>query len=353
VTVSTLKVPRIGENVYALVEDGQIVELKIFNYAYSRNAIAGQVYIGRIKDVETRLSGAFIDMGEEVGFLSFDGPRPKYLTIGNTIKVKVQKPRTNAKLALVQFVGEVAKQSKTIGQFTDVAEWGNWPHPREATSFEADEIMAILEEISLRSIEIENGGNITIEHTSALTAIDIDAGRRTAGGTNQRNFNHKLNISAAKEIMRQIKLRNLGGLIVIDFVGAPSKIEAAELLHLLKQYASMDRKCEILPLSKFGLCEIARENLDLPLYEILGRNGERPNPRIAVDAINALAKELQRSKGEKVRLEITAEAYNELKNWNFDWQNYIRNNIGGQFDVVTAPIKEFEVKRNNALPDML
>lgn len=348
----TIKVARIGENIYALVEDGQIVEIRIVDYTKKQNAIIGQIYVGRVQEIETRLSAAFVDLGNEVAFLPFVGKRPEYLVTGKLIKVKVVRSAYGNKSATLKYIGETSKNQAKIGLLDELPEWGEWPAPRAAKTHEKIDVLDLISQLEGRFTTLEKGGTITIEHTSALTAIDIDAGGRIAGGTNQRNFNHKLNMDAAKEIMRQIRLRNLSGLIVIDFVGAPSKLEAAELMATLKASKTDTRKCEILPISKFGLCEIARQSSDLPLHLIVGLNGENYWQRIAIKAINALAEEMRISKGDIVVLDICASAFDCLENWDFNWREFLHENIGVRYDIRPNYAFDYRVSRKNALPDL-
>ncbi|KAF0096691.1 MAG: ribonuclease G [Hyphomonadaceae bacterium] len=348
----TIKVSRIGENIYALIEDGEIVEIRIEDFTQKQNAKTGQIYVGRVKEVETRLSAAFVDIGGEIGFLSFSAKRPDYLVTGKLIKVKVVHSAHGNKSATLKYIGEVSKNQAQIQLLEEGPEWGEWPTPRIASSQEKIDILEVMGQLAGRSAEIEKGGNITIEPTTALTAIDIDASARIAGGTNQGNFNHKLNLEAAKEIMRQIRLRNLSGLIVVDFVGAPSKIEAAELMTVLKASKTDTRKCEILPISKFGLCEMARQSSGLPHHKVLGLEGCNYWRRTAIEALNALAEEMRIAKGDIVVLDICASAFDELEHWDFNWREFLHENIGVRYDIRPNYAFDYRVSRKNALSDL-
>lgn len=329
---------RIGEDVYALFDGDNIAEIKISRPWQNQNAKTGQEYCARIKTIDLRLNAAFVDLGDEQALLQFSLPRPKYIVEGLAIIVKITRPKFADKLALCSFIGEASPKAKCPDLLKDVADWGDWPAPQIANQEETKKIQDLLFELASNIINLKNGGNIKIDKTRALTAIDIDAAGRIAGGTNQGNFNHKLNQIAAFEIARQIKLRNIGGLIIIDFVGAPSKLESQNLIEILQKDLKQNRKCEILPISKFGLCEITRARNGIEIGDILGDISTK-----AINAINALAQKLQNSKGAIINFKISHEINDFLQNWSFDWQKYLHENIGGSYEVQIENINDFEV----------
>ena len=329
---------RIAEDVYALFDGENIVEIKISRPWQDKIAKTGQEYCARIKTIDMRLNAAFVDLGDEQALLQFSLPRPKYIIEGAAIIVKITRPKFGDKLALCSFNGEASPKAKCPEILKDVAAWGDWPEPQIANNDEAQKIQDLLFELASNIINLKNGGNIKIDKTRALTAIDIDAAGRIAGGTNQSNFNHKLNQEAAHEIAHQIKLRNIGGLIIIDFVGAPTKSESQILVEILQKELKQNRKCEILPISKFGLCEITRARNGIEIGDILGDISTN-----AINAINALAQKLQNSKGAMIKFKISNEISAFLQNWAFDWQKYLHENIGGSYEILIENIENFEV----------
>ncbi len=329
---------RIAEDIYALFDGENIVEIKILHPWQNKNAKTGQEYCARIKTIDMRLNAAFVDLGDEQALLQFSLPRPKYIIEGAAIIVKITRPKFGDKLALCSFIGEASPKAKCPEILKDINAWGDWPEPQIATKDEAQKIYDILVELGSNLVNLKNGGNIKIDKTRALTAIDIDAAGRIAGGTNQSNFNHKLNQIAATEIARQIKLRNIGGLIIIDFVGAPTKLESQTLVEILQKELKQSRKCEILPISKFGLCEMTRARNGIEIGDILGDISIN-----AINAINALAQNLQNSKGAIIKFKISNEISAFLQNWQFDWQKYLHENIGGSYEILIENIENFEV----------
>ena len=329
---------RIGEDIYALFDGENIVEIKISRPWQDKIAKTGQEYCARIKTIDMRLNAAFVDLGDEQALLQFSLPRPKYIIEGAAIIVKITRPKFGDKLALCSFVGEASPKAKCPELLKDINAWGDWPEPQIATKDEAQKIQDLLFELASNIINLKNGGNIKIDKTRALAAIDIDAAGRIAGGTNQSNFNHKLNQEAAHEIARQIKLRNIGGLIIIDFVGAPTKLESQNLVEILQNQLKYNRKCEILPISKFGICEITRARNGIEIGDILGDISTH-----AINAINELAQKLQNSKGAIIKFKISNEISAFMQNWPFDWQKYLHENIGGSYEILIENIENFEV----------
>lgn len=107
-----------------------------------------------------------------------------------------------------------------------------------------------------------NGAYLIIEHTEAMHVIDVNSGRKTGMSENQQENALKINLEATKEIARQLRLRDLGGIIVIDFIDLKNPTHRKELLDHLTLAMKTDRsKHNILPMSKFGLIQITRERV--------------------------------------------------------------------------------------------
>ncbi len=113
-----------------------------------------------------------------------------------------------------------------------------------------------------KSVAVQKGAYLVIEHTEALHVIDVNSGNRTQSSSNQEENAIDVNIAAAKEIARQLRLRDMGGIIVIDFIDMHSQDNKQKLHEKLKEFMSTDRaKHHILPLSKFGLMQITRQRV--------------------------------------------------------------------------------------------
>ena len=116
-----------------------------------------------------------------------------------------------------------------------------------------------LREVFQREVRLPGGGGICIDETEALIAIDVNSGRGRKGA-DQPEFILKTNLEAAEEIARQLRLRNIGGLVVLDFIDMRSARDREELFRYMKKLVKDDRaKTKVLPLSKLGLMEMTRQ----------------------------------------------------------------------------------------------
>lgn len=118
-----------------------------------------------------------------------------------------------------------------------------------------------------RQVNLPSGGAIVIDHTEALVAIDVNSGRATKGADIEETA-FKTNLEAADEIARQLRLRDLGGLIVIDFIDMESAKNQREVENRLKDSIKHDRaRVQLGKISKFGLLELSRQRLRPALAE--------------------------------------------------------------------------------------
>ncbi len=113
-----------------------------------------------------------------------------------------------------------------------------------------------------QSVSMRNGGYLIIEHTEALHVIDVNSGNKSNKEDNQEDTALKVNLEAASEVARQLRLRDMGGIIVIDFIDMRRAENKKQLYATMKEEMKGDRsKHTILPLSKFGLMEITRQRV--------------------------------------------------------------------------------------------
>ena len=113
-----------------------------------------------------------------------------------------------------------------------------------------------------RTIAIKNGAYLIIDHTEALHVIDVNSGNRSKGITDQEGNAVETNLAAAEEIAHQLRLRDMGGIIVVDFIDMDNADNRQMLYEKMRQLMADDRaKHNILPLSKFGLMQITRHRV--------------------------------------------------------------------------------------------
>ncbi len=112
-----------------------------------------------------------------------------------------------------------------------------------------------------RRVPIPNGGHIVIEHTEAMTVIDVNSGRYAAKKEQELN-SLKTDLEAAREIVRQLRLRDIGGLIVVDFIDLAEDKNRKKVYDELKKEFRKDRaKVALLPMTDFGITQITRQRV--------------------------------------------------------------------------------------------
>ncbi len=125
--------------------------------------------------------------------------------------------------------------------------------------FDRFNISKQLENAFSRQVHLKSGGYIVIDETEALVAIDVNTGRHK-GGKDQEQAILKVNLEAAEEIARQLRLRNMGGLIVLDFIDMKSRRDQQQVYQRMKEGLRRDKaKTHILPISQLGLMEMTRQ----------------------------------------------------------------------------------------------
>ncbi|HEY2386198.1 MAG TPA: Rne/Rng family ribonuclease [Candidatus Binatia bacterium] len=120
---------------------------------------------------------------------------------------------------------------------------------------------AQIESIYKRRVQLRSGGSIVIDGTEALTAIDVNSGGSMRGG-NQEDTAHKTNLEAAAEIGRQLRLRDLGGIVVIDFIDMRQQSHINDVERALREAMKPDKaRHDIGRISRLGLLEVSRQRL--------------------------------------------------------------------------------------------
>ncbi|MDP3539708.1 MAG: Rne/Rng family ribonuclease [Azonexus sp.] len=124
-----------------------------------------------------------------------------------------------------------------------------------------------IETAFVRQVNLPSGGAIVIDHTEALVAVDVNSGRATKGADIEETA-FKTNLEAAEELARQLRLRDLGGLIVIDFIDMENQKNQREVENRLRDALRFDRaRVQMGKISRFGLMELSRQRLRPALAE--------------------------------------------------------------------------------------
>jgi len=136
--------------------------------------------------------------------------------------------------------------------------------------FEGYGIAKDVESIFSRKVWLKSGGYIIIEHTEAMVVVDVNSGRYAAKREQEEN-SLKTNLEAAREVVRQLRLRDIGGIIVVDFIDMMDSRNSKKVYDTMKGELRNDRaKSNILPLSDFGVMQITRERIRPSLMQRMG-----------------------------------------------------------------------------------
>lgn len=126
--------------------------------------------------------------------------------------------------------------------------------------FERFNIERQIEQTFLRRVPLPSGGEIVIEETEALVAIDVNTGSHKQQKDNNNNFILQVNLEAAEEAARQIRLRNIGGLIILDFIDMKNRKDRMAVYRKMKTEMENDKaKCHVLQISQLGIMQMTRQ----------------------------------------------------------------------------------------------
>ena len=138
--------------------------------------------------------------------------------------------------------------------------------------FERYKVEAQIDNLKKRKISLDCGGYIIIEQTEALTAIDVNTGSFTSG-TDRESTAMKVNEEAARLAASQIILRDLGGIIIIDFIDLENRNNRQKLLNIMREEMKIDKaKLRIYPMSRLGLIELTRQRRKESIVNVICRD---------------------------------------------------------------------------------
>ena len=174
-------------------------------------------------------------------------------------------------------------------------------YDEEIPLFNRYQIESQIELAFQREISLPSGGSIVIDPTEAMTTIDINSARSTKGKDIEETA-LKTNLEAAKEIARQLRLRDVGGLIVVDFIDMQSEESQNKVENAFRRAVSSDRaRIQMASISRFGLLEISRQRLKPSLNETYDIE------HVLVRGPRSIGQSILRIIGEDVAKENTAE----------------------------------------------
>lgn len=337
----------VGETREALVREGRPIALRIVRASdEGRRARWGEVYCARVREVDRQRRGAFVDLGlrDQQGFLP----------LGEDGRARLKRDRaalTEGAGVIVSVTREAARGKNPVVELQATGHDGESPHRIDRHDVDKELVLAkpadantrakldaAIEDALSRTAPIPGGGVLTIEPTAALVAIDVDAGARQGSGDPDR-FALDLNIAAAHGAARQIRLRNLGGLIAIDFVSMRAKSHAKHLEEAVRAaFAGDPWTIQFGALSRFGVFDLARAQLRTPLHEQLrDADGRLSVETVALMALRAIEREARAQTGRQIACTVAPEVKAWLDSGEIDWRTELSSRIGMRWTIEVAP----------------
>jgi ribonuclease G len=205
-------------------------------------------------------------------------------------RVLVDRPEDHARTQ--RLVGQISKRSAgKIALYKD-----------SIPIFERFNIERQIEQTFQRKVPLPSGGEIIIDETEALIAIDVNTGSHRNKGGDEKNVIYAVNLEAANEIARQIRLRNLGGLIIMDFIDMKERRHRNAVYDRMVELMAADKaKNHILPISSLGIMQMTRQRHQESLSSNLYTDCPYCRGRGIVKSATTMSVELQRKLSSVVR----------------------------------------------------
>lgn len=290
----------------ALDETNRPVAVRLTRLTEDRPIRIGQQVTGRLRQISLSQGGGFVELDDRGGEAFLRLQEGHGLTEGQSLSLQVAaEPREGSKLA------RVALPNRTPG----VPSSGLWDTAEVEHVDPGDQTVAMAFDMAVSdTVNLQGGGNITLERTRALVAVDVDtSGRTETGRPASRAL--KVNLDAAAELARQIRLRNLGGIVVMDCV-SPLNREAGKQVRdrfttVFRQISSQ-RVRALLP-SDLGLLEASVEWAETPIAErLLAPSGVKSSRTVCFDGLRLLEQEARAKRMDKLCLDLPGHAHEWL-----------------------------------------
>jgi ribonuclease G len=184
-----------------------------------------------------------------------------------------------------ELVSQISKRSRS-----KIASYGD-----SIPIFERFNIERQIEQTGQRKVPLPSGGEIVIDETEALIAIDVNTGSHKNKSGDEKNTIYAVNLEAAQEIARQIRLRNLGGLIIIDFIDMKERRHRNSVYEKMVELMATDKaRNHILPISQLGILQMTRQRQQESLWSNLYTDCPYCRGRGIVKSATTVSVELQR-----------------------------------------------------------
>ena len=213
-----------------------------------------------------------------------------------------------------------------------------------------------IESAYAHKVELPSGGSIVIDYTEALVSIDINSARATRGSDIETTATNT-NLEAADEIARQLRIRDIGGLIVIDFIDMESPKNQRDVEDRLRDAVKMDRaRIQIGRLSRFGLLEMSRQRLRPSLGEsshlvcprCTGIGSIRSVESMTLAILRLIGEEARKDKTAQIIAQVPVEVATYLMNEKREWLRTLEDKSAVDLMIVPNPhiqTPEYSIKR--------
>lgn len=354
-----------GERRFAWLGDEGLEDLLILRDDHPE--VLNSLYLGRVTRVDRGLAAAFVDIGlAEPGLLPFDEVPDAPPSEGDSVTVKVLRAPARGKGArltarlkapprdlphlieaqrppallaaadgpLARFLA--AKRQPEAILVDDAEALSDFRNRLAATRpawldrldldldprplFEREGVEEAIDGLLTPRVELPSGGYLLVEPVRSLTAIDVNSGTHDARGSRSNLF-HGVNLEAAAEIARQVHLRGLSGLIIIDFLEMSRTRQREQVVALLRQgLKATGEPFRVFPMAPSGLVEVTRRRSRPALHELLtqacglGGGGRVKAPStLAYEALRRLRQEIAARPGGRPSIEAPRAVIEALK----------------------------------------
>src|SRR5499427_9878707 len=218
------------------------------------------------------------------------------------------------------------------------------------------QIESQIESAYAHKVQLPSGGSIVIDYTEALVSIDINSARATRGSDIETTATNT-NLEAADEIARQLRIRDIGGLIVIDFIDMESAKNQRDVEDRLREAVRMDRaRIQIGRLSRFGLLEMSRQRLRPSLGEsshivcprCVGIGSIRSVESMALAVLRLIGEELRKDRTSRVIAQVPVSVATYLINEKREWLRTLEDKSEAELIIVpneNIQTPEYSIKR--------
>lgn len=279
-----------GEARIAVVDDNRLLDFELWRPGAPDGV--GDVHRGRVIALVPAMAGAFIALANAEGFLP-DSEGARGLTAGTILTVRITRaaqgnkgPRLTARVDAPAGAGPVGlvrrgpdpiarlaaryKQAPILVDDAGVAAGlGLGARVSVSQSVFNEDVAEAIDALSRPTVELPGGASLSIWPTPALITIDVDAGGALAGTGGARSRHEALNRALLPALAEQIRLRNLGGGIVVDLAGLSPRKRAALAPDFVTALANDPLHPKFLGFTALGLAEIIRSRVHPPLHELL------------------------------------------------------------------------------------